>query len=127
VFSSSGSAHQSQQQDISDYFEPEEPCPYLGWRSYLPDVPYSRAGLINDQLAAIVDYFTRHGGGGKMVDREELFEKKWFPVDMNHMLQVCSKLRVSQFRETKFRDVDMDRNGNAGSFLIIKLARPINK
>ena len=88
LFPNSNNATSQSQNDISDYFEAEPACPYLGWKHYLPDVPYGRASQLNGRLAAVMDYY-RCNNSGSSINREELFEKKCFTVDMDHMLQVC--------------------------------------
>jgi len=52
----SETGNSSTQEDITDYFE-LEPCPFLGWKHYLPDLPFSRASPMNRRLEAVMDYY----------------------------------------------------------------------
>jgi hypothetical protein len=53
-------------------------------------VPYSRAGSVNSRLEAVMAYYGRTG----TIDREKLFEDKFFTVDMDLMLQVGREVNI---------------------------------
>ena len=79
--SNSSLTSQNSNNTIDNYF-PDVPCPYLGWRQYLPDTLYSDQCQEVSLVKAAETFLKKHG----LVDREILEEKRYFYLDVEKLL-----------------------------------------
>jgi len=70
----STSSHQSHMES----FYSSTPCPFLAWKQYLPDTPYSDCSPIIPLITAATAFIKKDT---KLVTRDELFEQRFFLLD----------------------------------------------
>ena len=59
------------------------PCPYLAWKQYLPNTAYSDCSPIIPLITAATSFLKKDP---KMVSKEELFEQRFFFLNMEQLL-----------------------------------------
>ena len=69
-------------QEMIDNYYTAIPCPYLAWRRYLPDTVYSDNCQEVSLIAAATEYIKKRD----LMDRDLLEEKRYFYLDMEHIL-----------------------------------------
>ena len=74
----STSSHQSHMES----FYSSTPCPYLAWKQYLPDTPYSDCSPIIPLITAATTFIKKDT---KLVTRDELFEQRFFLLDFEKL------------------------------------------
>jgi len=75
-------SNSSNQSHMETFFS-ATPCPYLAWKQYLPNTVYSDCSPIIPLITAATTFLKKDP---KKVSKEELFERRFFFLNLEHLL-----------------------------------------